>query len=75
MNAGPARLDDALALSRHAADLAGLAAELARPGGSEGALAVAEAVTHTAAAVQALATTVIDGQLAGRHTHRAGDTQ
>jgi hypothetical protein len=69
------RLDDALALSRHAADLAGLAAALARPGEAEATLAVAEAVTHTAAAVQALATTVIDAHLAQRHTHRPGDTQ
>jgi hypothetical protein len=69
------RLDDALALSRHAADLAGQAAELARPGEAETALAVAEAVTHTAAAVQALATTVIEAHLAGRHTPRPGDTQ
>jgi hypothetical protein len=76
VNADQARLDDALALSWHAADLAGRAAELAGPehGDHDTALAVADAVTRTAARVQALATTLVDRHLAARRTRRPGDT-
>jgi hypothetical protein len=76
VNTDDARLDDALALGRHAADLAGWAVELARPahGQADLALAVAEALTRTAASVTALATALADRHRAARRpeqeTHR-----
>ena len=75
MNADQARLDDALALGWHAADLAGWAVTLAGPdhGGRETLLTVAEALTHTAASVTALATALADRHPAGRRTRPQGD--
>jgi hypothetical protein len=75
VNAEHARLDDALALSRYAADLAASALRLACPsrGDTDGALDVADAVTRTAAAVQAVATTVVDRHVAARRTAGPGD--
>jgi hypothetical protein len=70
---GDTRLDDALALGWHAADLAGWAVTLASPGHDDDpALDVATALTHTAASITALATA-----LAGRHqaARRGADPQ
>jgi hypothetical protein len=77
VSAGPDRLDDALTLSRHAADLAGHALTLTRldPDHDEPALAVADAIIRTAAAAQAVATTLLDRHLAARPADQQGHPQ
>jgi hypothetical protein len=77
VNAADAHLDDALALGWHAADLAGWAVKLAGPEHADaaGVRTVADALTHTAACVAALATTLVDRHLAAQRTPRPGDTQ
>ena len=75
MNPDSARLDDALALGWHAADLAGWAVTLAgrEHPGAEAALTVADALTQTAASLTALATALVDRRPAARRPHRPGD--
>jgi hypothetical protein len=65
MTGQQARLDDALVLSRHAADLASAALALTRPASSEDELTVATAIVATAAALQTLATSLINHHQTG----------